>query len=223
MSLRIDYSFISKVVPGANKILLKGFVDTFNQNADKYEINTPQRLAAFLSQVAHESDGLKTASEYASGSAYEGRKDLGNSQKGDGVKFKGRGVIQTTGRNNYADTSKALFNDPNVLLNNPTKLEEPQTATLSAMYFWKSKGLNIIADKPDDWTIVIKTKKGPKTLNKFEYITYRINGGFNGLAARKSYWNKFKSMINTAVKDIPKINFGLLIVGLTYAAYLYHS
>lgn len=71
-------------------------------------MNTPQRQAAFISQVAEESDRFRTFEEYADGSEYEGRADLGNTQPGDGPRYKGCGAIQVTGRSNYTRMSKDL-------------------------------------------------------------------------------------------------------------------
>jgi len=194
--MNIGIEILRNIVPGAKESYLKTLVDTFNANAKRYGLTTPERVAAFIAQVAHESDGLKTTQEYASGAAYEGRSDLGNTQPGDGQRFKGRGFIQTTGRTNYVDTSKALFGDSSILLNNPSLLENPKNATLSAMYFWNKKGLNEIADKADDWTT--STKKG--ILSKFEYITLLINGGLNGLQSRESYWEKAKAILKKKIK-----------------------
>lgn len=232
MSFQLSYDLIKKIVPSIKVAYLKPFVDTFNANSEKYGITSQRRFAAFISQVAHESDGFKTTKEYASGAAYEGRKDLGNIYKGDGVRFKGRGFIETTGRTNYGDTSNHLFGDKNKLLKNPELLEDPINATLSAMYFWKKHGLNEIADKPDNWTIKTK-KKG--TLNKFQYVTYIVNGGQNGLTQRAGYWEKAKTLLGaaanvvsdgaTAVAKKAKDNTGLvlLFVGVGAAYYIWHS
>ena len=163
----------------------------------KYEINTTQRVQCFLSQLAHESGCFVYTREIASGIAYEGRADLGNTQPGDGKKFKGRGLIQVTGRNNYKECSRALFGDDR-LLTNPALLEEPRYATESACWFWKSRGLNEIADKPDSWTTVVR-KGTPReaVYNKFQYITYRINGGQNGYSDRLAIYNRAKQVITS--------------------------
>ncbi|MCX7219989.1 MAG: glycoside hydrolase family 19 protein, partial [Burkholderiales bacterium] len=84
------------------------FLAGLNATMLEFNINTPLRLASFLAQVGHESGQLKYLKELASGDAYEGRKDLGNTQAGDGVRFKGRGLIQITGRANYKACGIAL-------------------------------------------------------------------------------------------------------------------
>jgi len=134
---------------------------------DYYLITTPVRKRAFLAQVGHESGQLFYSKEIASGAAYEGRKDLGNIQAGDGVNFKGRGLIQITGRANYDRVGKAFGID---LLKNPQMLQGPELAVRSACWFWFKKGLNVIADLD--------------TPESFIIITEKINGGTNGLQDR---------------------------------------
>lgn len=136
------------------------------------EVNTPLRFAAFLANILHESGCFKYVHELASGEAYEGRKDLGNTYPGDGRKFKGRGLIQITGRINYAAVSKAMFGDTKTLLMNPDLLATPENAVKSAYWFWNDRNLNALADIPD-----------------FIKIVKRINGGTNGLAEREKYYN----------------------------------
>src|SRR5450631_4424983 len=94
-------------------------MDFINDTCVKFDISTPIRQLCFPAQVGHESGSLFFTEELASGQAYEGRKDLGNIQPGDGVKFKGRGLIQITGRNNYKAVSDALRTD---FIINPTLL-----------------------------------------------------------------------------------------------------
>lgn len=137
----------------------------------EYEINTPRRQAAFLAQVAHESGSLHYVRELASGSAYEFRKDLGNTMAGDGKRYKGRGLIQITGRNNYRSCSIALYGTPDVLLGKPEMLESVIPACRSAGWFWQSSKLNALADE-----------------NDFTRITLRINGGQNGAADRQMHY-----------------------------------
>ena len=128
-------------------------------------------LAAYMAQVAHESDNFNTAEEYASGSAYEGRTDLGNTQPGDGKKFKGRGYIQLTGRSNYKKAGDALGID---LVNNPELAEEPENAAAISVWFWKNKVRPQVPDFMDT-----------------ERVTKVVNGGFNGLTDRLKYFDKF--------------------------------
>ncbi len=133
-----------------------------------YDISTKARISAFLAQVIHESGSFTYMSEIASGLSYEGRKDLGNIHKGDGIKYKGRGLIQITGRNNYIQISKATGID---FLNNPTLLETPENAVMSACWWWNSRHLNTLADT-----------------YQFTAITHKINGGENGLKERLFYY-----------------------------------
>lgn len=153
------------------------FLPFLNAAMDEYEVNTPQRQAAFIAQVAHESGGLRYVREIASGKAYEGRADLGNTDPGDGIRFKGRGLIQITGRANYKACSLALFGDER-LIESPVLLETPLEACRSAAWFWKSHGLNNLADQ-----------------DKFITITKRINGGTNGLAEREAYYSRAKEVL----------------------------
>jgi putative chitinase len=132
----------------------------------EFHIDTPRRVAHFLAQIAHESGSLRYTREIASGAAYEGRGDLGNTQPGDGMRFKGRGLIQITGRANYAACSKALFGDAR-LINHPELLEDILPACRSAGWFWARANLNVLADA-----------------SAIRRITRAINGGYNGYADR---------------------------------------
>jgi len=142
----------------------------------KFEINTNARIRHFLAQTAHESGGLKWLQELASGSAYEGRKDLGNIHTGDGPKFKGAGVIQLTGRANYQALANYL-KDPRVMEGHSyVSSVYPFT---SAGYFWMQKKLNKMCD--DGATV--------------KQITRVINGGYNGLDDRERYYQKASKII----------------------------
>lgn len=143
----------------------------------QYRINTPARLAAFLAQVGHESGGFRHVREIASGSAYEGRRALGNTEPGDGTRYRGRGLIQVTGRFNYAACAAALapMGAPDFEAT-PEELERPRWAMLSAGWYWDSRNLNVLADAGD-----------------FERITKRINGGLNGQADRLQRWERAKT------------------------------
>lgn len=144
-----------------------------------HDISTPARQAAFIAQVGHESGRLYYVKELwgptETQKRYEGRKDLGNTQPGDGSKYRGRGLIQITGRANYSTAADAL-NEP--LIDHPEVLEQPDIAALSAAWFWNSHGLNQLADTGD-----------------FEKITRRINGGLNGQADRLILWDSAKKAL----------------------------
>lgn len=131
-------------------------------------VSTPARAAAFLAQLAHESGELRYWEELATGDAYEGRKDLGNTKPGDGRRYKGRGPIQLTGRNNYRDAGAALGLD---LEGNPESVAaSPEIGFRVAAWFWRTRGLNELADA-----------------GRFDDITRRINGGLNGKADRDAF------------------------------------
>ena len=146
------------------------FLPFLNQAAIEADLTTPQRLQMFLAQVGHESGQLRYVEELASGQAYEGRADLGNSHPGDGVKYKGRGLIQVTGRDNYIACGLALDLP---LLDSPELLKQPENAARSAAWFWNYKQLNSYCDKGD-----------------FIGLTKRINGGTNGLADRQMLYDR---------------------------------
>ena len=152
------------------------FLPALNSTMEEFGITTPARQASFLAQLAHESGQLVYVRELASGAAYEGRRDLGNIQPGDGVRFRGRGLIQVTGRANYAACGKALGLD---LLAKPEMLEQTVNACRSAGWFWQSRGLNALADAGDQVA-----------------VTRRINGGTNGLAERQVYFKTAQRVLS---------------------------
>jgi len=201
-----------------------------NKYMAKYEINTPNRVLAFLSQIGVESDRLRTTEEYASGSAYEGRQDLGNIYQGDGKKFKGRGLIQLTGRANYEKMSKKVGKD---LVNNPDLVLDPDVATEVSAIFWRDRvrnGLNLNqwADKLD----LKKSIEDSSNWNIHENITRAINGGINGITERASRLTKGSEIYDDIKRFIGSIDrkklkrilffttLGLSIIGLSIYAYI---
>lgn len=162
------------------------FLVPLNDAMAEFEIDTPARQAAFLAQVAHESGSLRYVREIASGAAYEGRKDLGNTQPGDGVKFKGRGLIQITGRANYAACSAALYDGPDVLIQHPEMLETVSGACRSAAWFWKTHDLNKFADAGDFDGVSDAINRGHKT---------QANGDANGYADRLAFYQRARKVI----------------------------
>ena len=153
------------------------YLDPLNQAMAEFGIDTPARQAGFLAQIAHESGSLKYTREIASGAAYEGRRDLGNTEPGDGMRFKGRGLIQITGRHNYQICSLALYGDER-LLDKPWLLESVIGACRSAAWYWSAFGLNALADAGD-----------------IKRMTRRINGGLNGLADRQAYYARAQEVL----------------------------
>lgn len=139
------------------------------------EITTNLRMAAFLAQLSHESADLRYMEEIASGAAYEGRKDLGNVNPGDGKRYKGRGPIQLTGRANYQVYGDLLDLD---LVNAPEQAATPEVGFKIAALYWHIKKLNALADVGDMTT-----------------ITKRINGGVNGLEDRMRRYELAKSIL----------------------------
>ena len=180
------------------------WLEPLEETFSKYEINTPQRQASFIGQCAHESGNFKTlqenlnysaeglmktwpsrfptkevADQYArqpakiAGKVYNGR--LGNTSEEEAAKFLGRGLIQLTGKENYANCGLGIGVD---LLSDPTLLLDPRYACLSAGWFWNKKGLNSLADAQD-----------------IETMTKRINGGLIGLDDRKAKIAKALSVL----------------------------
>ncbi|MBL8560388.1 MAG: hypothetical protein JNM47_16825 [Hyphomonadaceae bacterium] len=168
--LRVTEADIIKLAKNPKREFLPGLVAGFQRELPRYEINTGLRVSHFMAQCAHECDNFRTMQEYASGDAYEGRASLGNTQPGDGRRYKGRGIIQLTGRNNYRRYGQLLGLD---LENNPELAAIPENAVKIACEYWKQTTvggvtMNMLADRDD-----INT------------ITRRINGGYNGLADRQ--------------------------------------
>ncbi|MER8387326.1 glycoside hydrolase family 19 protein [Mesorhizobium sp. M1380] len=170
---------ISKGTPNAtnmNSVLIA--LDRFGAATG---LDQPHRLAHFLSQIMHESGSFKYDQEIASGAAYDGRKDLGNTVKGDGKRFKGRGPMQLTGRKNYAAFTKwARKLDPSApdFVAHPEQVNTDPWEGASAIWYWDvgnptGKSLNAYADQ-----------------NNAEMITKRVNGGLNGYADRLEYYDR---------------------------------
>ncbi len=161
------------------------FLHALNAAFARHEINSVPRAAAFLAQIGHESGELRYVRELGS-DPYLSKYDtgvlaarLGNTPDadGDGQKYRGRGLIQITGRRNYLACSHVLFGDDR-LLREPALLEQPQWACESAAWFWQRNGLNELADQ-----------------ERFTTITRRINGGLNGLEDRLQLWARAKAVL----------------------------
>lgn len=166
---------LQRMTPGLTLEKAREVAPHLNQAMREAGINTAARQAAFIAQVGHESGSFRYSEEIASGRAYEGRRDLGNTQPGDGERFKGRGYIQLTGRANYAAAGRALGLD---LVNNPSLASRPENAARIAAWYWNSRGLNAKADVGD-----------------FQGITRSINGGTNGAADRNQRYQGARAAI----------------------------
>jgi predicted chitinase len=181
-----DLQQIMPRLPQAKRQLYLPFI---NRVMVIYEIDTPLRASAFLAQIAHESAELKymegiwgpTAQQKKYEPPGEVATRLGNTQPGDGFRYRGRGPIQITGRANYEKYGDLLGID---LVGNPDLAATPQYAFSTAGLFWKLNGLNELADVQD-----------------FTAITKRINGGLNGLAERQKYYEIAKNVLGSEEAD----------------------
>ena len=167
---------LRQIMPNCPTAKRADYLPFIQQAMAEFDITSYRRETAFLAQLAHESAELRYMEEIASGAAYEGRKDLGNTQPGDGKRYKGRGPIQLTGRANYTKYGGLLGLD---LVNDPTIAATKQVGFRIAGQFWKLNGLNELADE-----------------QQFKLITRRINGGFNGLNDRIKYYERAKKVMS---------------------------
>jgi len=173
--------------------ILREMAEVINELMVQFEVNTIARQTYFLAQTCHEAAGFRTTVEYASGRAYEGRRDLGNTQKGDGKKFRGHGIIQTTGRANHAEFTewcRKLYPDCPDFEQNPELLAEFPWAILSAFWYWETRNLNEFADRGD-----------------FKGATKRINGGYNGMADRRKYLARAEAVLGDS-SSTPLLRLG---------------
>jgi putative chitinase len=155
------------------------YFDPLVKGMKKYRITSNYRMTHFIAQIGHETASFLYAEEIADGSAYEGRRDLGNTQRGDGKRFKGRGLIQLTGRANYA----AYSNDSGIdCLAKPELVAiDPFIAVDVACWYWNKRQINKLADQDD-----------------VKAVTKAINGGYNGLDDRVEYLNRAKAVLGVS-------------------------
>lgn len=164
----LTQSKLQGIMAGAPAQTISKYYNSLTAAMKRYDINTSKRMKHFLAQIGHESGQLVWSSEFASGDAYEGRKGLGNTQQGDGRRFKGRGLIQITGRANYSAFSQYAGTDYTTDAGATLLSTDAYTAVEASCWFWKRHKLNNYADMDD-----------------FMAITRIINGGTNGLADRR--------------------------------------
>lgn len=184
----ITFAQLKQIVPTISD-KAEVFVPYLNDTMAEYDITTPRQIAAFIAQLAHESGAFKYTTEIASGDAYQGRADLGNIYPGDGRRYKGRGLIQVTGRANYAKVSRVFGHD---FVANPELLATPQFAVRSAGWFWQNIKGNGLMSLPEDW------RSATKKYSPFQYLTWRINGGLNGYAEREQYFLRGLKVLGTS-------------------------
>lgn len=139
-------------------------------------------LAQFMGQCAHECDSFNTMTEYGTGEEYEGRTDLGNTEPGDGPRYKGRGYIQITGRYNYRTYGGYIGED---LEGNPTLAEQPKIAAQVALQYWN----RIVKPSVSDFTDTTA-------------VTRLINGGTNGLADRKAKFSQYSAACSSEEESV---------------------
>ena len=177
----ITTEHLKAIMPHATDENIRTYLPFLNDTMMRFNIDTTIRRCHFLAQLAVESGSLRYVRELASGEAYEGRQDLGNVQPGDGVKFKGRGLIQLTGRENYQrfqDWLALNYTEEIDILKHPELLESPELAVMVAGWYWDVRNVNAMADRDDVVT-----------------VTRKVNGGRNGLAQRVDFLNKAKLIL----------------------------
>lgn len=178
----MDLSTLKAINGNRGGVPYETYLPHLNQALRDAGCTTVLRAAHFMGQILHESGGLVYLREIHDGSNYEGRKDLNNIYPGDGKRFRGRGVIQLTGR--YWATefskwaySKGMVNSPTYFVDNPEKMEQPEWAFRTASFYWTvaRPGLNALCDKDD-----------------LVAVTKAVNGGTRGLEDRRQYYLKAK-------------------------------
>lgn len=167
---------LSVVMPRALPAKIDLYYDPLVTGMKKYDITSNLRMAHFISQIAHETASFLYAEEIASGAAYEGRSDLGNTQPGDGKRYKGRGLIQLTGRANYAAYSKDSGVD--YVAKPELVATDPFVGVDVACWYWNKRGISKFADQDD-----------------VKAVTKAINGGYNGLDDRIQYLVRAKRVL----------------------------
>jgi len=170
---------LSVVMPRALPSRIDRYYEPLVAGMKKYSITTPLRMAHFVSQIAHESASFLYAEEIADGTAYERRIDLGNSQPGDGRRFKGRGLIQLTGRANY--TQYARESGVDCVAHPEVVATDPFIGVDVSCWYWDRRRINALADADD-----------------VKAVTKAINGGYNGLDDRIEYLGRAKAVLGIA-------------------------
>lgn len=157
------------------------YYDAIRDACAEFGIDTPLRVAAFLAQVGHETMSLVFLEELGGTSyflRYEGRRDLGNTTQGDGIKYHGRGLVQLTGKANYVEFGRRLGLD---LVGDPEQAGKMPAAARIGAAFWSMRGLNAFADMDSE--------------DGFRRMTQKLNGGLNGYADRHARWKAIRKIM----------------------------
>ncbi|KRE09776.1 hypothetical protein ASE63_04430 [Bosea sp. Root381] len=165
--LAVTRERLLRLAPAGTGVIVDGIAASFDRLATSSGVSTRLRICHFLAQAAHETDGLRTLDEYGGPAwyaRYEGRRDLGNMEPGDGVRFHGRGIFQLTGRFNYRRFGALIGID---LEADPERAAEPAASLAIAFAYWRERGMEAAADADD-----------------IALVTRLVNGGSNGLAER---------------------------------------
>mgnify|MGYP000945617930 CR=1 FL=1 len=176
-ALAVTRERLLRLAPAANAAIVTGIAEHFDGLAGDHAVTARLRICHFLAQAAHETDGFRTLEEYGGPAyfiRYEGRRDLGNTQAGDGIRYHGRGIFQLTGRANYRRFGQLLGID---LETEPEQAKEPEISLRVAFAYWGERAINTAADADDS-----------------ERVTKLINGGRNGLSERVRYLAKAKAI-----------------------------
>lgn len=191
MAVVLSVSDFNMILPNAS-VYLRDYVPMLVRSMMQFDINTPQRAGGYIAQCGHESNGFRSFVEYGpdAGEQYENRADLGNLQMGDGKRFKGRGPIQLTGRDNYRNASIALFKDMR-FIEHPEQVEDPAIGFLVSAWWWKDRGLNAICDLPEAYI-----HPGPHQYTKIQWMTVKVNGGLNGFTQRNINYQRARTVLN---------------------------
>jgi predicted chitinase len=169
---------LRQLCPGGKGAIIAPLAMAFDAQARGNGLRSWLRICHFLAQAAHETDGLRTLEEYGGAAyfrRYDGRRDLGNTQAGDGARYRGRGIFQLTGRANYRRFGGLTGID---LEARPELAAEPDIALAVAFAYWRDRGIDAAADADD---IVA--------------VTRAINGGRNGLAQRRACLARAKTIL----------------------------
>ncbi|MGF7159691.1 putative chitinase [Rhodoligotrophos appendicifer] len=173
------------IAPQGDEAILQAVASKLPELGPRYGLDTMRQVIHFIAQAAHETDGFRVTREYASGEAYERRGDLGNTESGDGVRFKGRGIFMLTGRDNYGKMGEMIGRD---LVSDPDQAADPAISVEIALCYWRSRSLNLLAEA-----------------NDFIGVTRRINGGVNGFADRKLYFGRACEALGETDSLMPQI------------------